>query len=344
MVQRGRLQPRVADVGAVRHHGDREQRQVGGVGEHGRVQHRVRPDRPGGLEPDPGQRRVRVVVQGAALAGVPGVADVQRGPLPVPLVPRPPGEPGQHVAQLRAVVRRRHRRHRVLVVQAVLGQVERGRHVEDRPAVLAGDHPPGAERTAVAGPLDVVHDRHPGVAGPQEVRVQRVHHPVGVGGARRRDQGLAGHLAAEHPLQRRLGLPPAEQAVVDRLEVEQGQQLVDRGGHGPHRRRPVAWCGDPVRPAAALAGLAPPARGGPGLLRLARSLAAVVVRAQGHDRSAAPRGRGAGPAQPAGRAPGRRRRRPPGGGARAGTSGRRPCWCPHGSGPGPRPGRTASWS
>ncbi len=246
------------------------------------MQHGVRPDRPGGPEPDPGQRRVRVVVQGAALARVPGVADVERGPLAVPVVPRPPGEAGQHVAELGAVLRRRHLRHRVLVVETVLGQVERGRHVEDRPAVLAGDHPAGAERAAVAGALDVVHDRHPGVAGPQEVGVQRVHRPTGVRRPRRGDQRLAGHLAAEHPLQRRLGLPPPEEAVVERLEVEQGEQLVDRLGHGPHRRRPVAWCGDPVRPAAALAGLAPPARGGPGLLRLARSLAALVVRAQGH--------------------------------------------------------------
>ena len=59
---------------------------------------------------------------------------------------------------------------------------------------------------------------------------------------------------------------------------------------------------------------------------------------KGTHRSAAARGCRARPAQPARRAPRRRRRRPPGGGARAGTTGRRRCWCPRDRGPGPTAG------
>ena len=46
--------------------------------------------------------------------------------------------------------------------------------VEDGPAVLDGDDATGGERSAVADPVDLVEDRHGGVAGAEEVGVQRV--------------------------------------------------------------------------------------------------------------------------------------------------------------------------
>ena len=146
----------------------------------------------------------------------------------------PAGQPGEHVAELGTLLRRRRVGHRVLVLEPLLRHLERRRHVEDRPVVLAGDDAPGAERPAVAGRLGVVEDRDGRVAGPQEVGVQRVHDPVGVDRAGRGDQGLAGDLPAEDPLQGRLRLAPAEDPVPDRLEVEQGEQLLGRLRHGCH--------------------------------------------------------------------------------------------------------------
>ena len=76
--------------------------------------------------------------------------------------------------------------HRVLVLGAGLGDVERRRQVEDRAAVLDRDDAPGREAAAVADAVDVEDDRDARVAGPQEVRVQRVHVALVDGAARRR--------------------------------------------------------------------------------------------------------------------------------------------------------------
>ena len=68
-------------------------------------------------------------------------------------------------------------------------------------AVLDGDDPPCGEALAVADAIDLVQDRHGGVAGAEEVGVQRVDeagrvvHRAGGG-----HEGLPGHLAAEDPL------------------------------------------------------------------------------------------------------------------------------------------------
>ena len=109
--------------------------------------------------------------------------------------------------------------------------VEAGLQVEDRPAVLDGDDAPGGEAAPVADPVDLVEDRHRRVAGAQEVGVQRVHVALRlVDRAARRDQSLAGHLTAEHPLALVVGRAPAEDVDLDRLQVEQRHEVVD-GGH-----------------------------------------------------------------------------------------------------------------
>ena len=74
--------------------------------------------------------------------------------------------------------------HLVEMVEAGFGDVERRRHVEDRPPVLDGGDAAGRERAAVADPVDLVQHRHVGVARPHEVGVERVHGPVVVDGAR----------------------------------------------------------------------------------------------------------------------------------------------------------------
>jgi hypothetical protein len=111
--------------------------------------------------------------------------------------------------------------------------VERDRHGEDRVPVLDRDDAPGGEALAVADAVDLVDDRYLGVAGQQEIRVQRVrraaadvrHRPAGG------DQRLADHLTAEHALPADLRRAATEQVHLERLEVEKGEELFDGRGH-----------------------------------------------------------------------------------------------------------------
>jgi hypothetical protein len=119
-------------------------------------------------------------------------------------------------------------RHVEGVLEARLFDLEAGGHVEYRLAVLDRHHPPRGERAAVTNAVDLVEDRRLGVAGAQEVGVQRVHVPIGlnkfpaVGAspraarappsrwlglerARGRHQRLPRHLAAEDALAILLG-------------------------------------------------------------------------------------------------------------------------------------------
>ena len=74
--------------------------------------------------------------------------------------------------------------------------------------------------------------------------MERVHVAVGVDRAGRGDERLAGDLAAEDPLHVDLGARPPEDVDLDRLEVEQGDQLVDGVLlHGRHPGTPPAASG-----------------------------------------------------------------------------------------------------
>ena len=139
---------------------------------------------------------------------------------------------------------RRHVRHRRLMAQAGLVAVERHRHGEDRLAVLDRDHAAGGEALAVADAVDVVDDRHLGIAGEQEIGVQRMRRPAAhVDGAAGGDQRLADHLPAEHALPADLRRAAAEQVHLELLEIEDGEQVLDGGGHSRsfcHNRRYAA--------------------------------------------------------------------------------------------------------
>ena len=89
-----------------------------------------------------------------------------------------------------------------------------------------------------------------GIAGAQEVGVQRVHGAARLHGAGGRHQRLAGHLPAEDPLALLVGRHPAEQVDLDRLEVEQLHQRVDGVlRHGAHPRvRRLGYGPAPCRP------------------------------------------------------------------------------------------------
>ena len=66
--------------------------------------------------------------------------------------------------------------------------------------------------------------------------MQRVHGPVRLHGAPGRDQRLPRDLAAEHPRRAVRRADAAEQVQLEPLEVEQRDEVVQRGLAGHHRR------------------------------------------------------------------------------------------------------------
>src|SRR3954447_17992781 len=110
--------------------------------------------------------------------------------------------------------------------------VERDREHEDLLTVLDRDDAPRGEALAVAAAVDLVNDRHLGIAADEEIRVQRMWRAA-LHGADRRDQRLPDHLSAEHALPAILWAPPAKQVHLDLLEVEHVEHGFDGSfGHG----------------------------------------------------------------------------------------------------------------
>ena len=117
------------------------------------------------------------------------------------------------------------------MLEALLGHLERRRHVEDRLAVLDRDDAAVAEALAVARELDLVDDRRIDVARHEEVRVQRVHVAILDGVARGR-QRLAEHLAAEHARAAQVAALAAKDPILDALELEQLEEIGEDRAHG----------------------------------------------------------------------------------------------------------------
>ena len=210
-----------------------EERHVRGVGGDRRVEQRI----VGQLAVGPDPQALVGLAGSLAMPGqIADVALVDRvGPLePVAQLLPPRLEPLEERGERLGVG---HLGHGELVVEALLEVVERGRQVEDGPPVLNGHHPPGGEGPAVANPVDLVEDRDVGVAGAQEVRVQRVDLAV-LDGPPGRDQGLPRHLPAEDPLALLVGLDAPEDVHLNRLEIEQVDEELERCAHAPHDRRP----------------------------------------------------------------------------------------------------------
>src|SRR2546430_4648377 len=112
--------------------------------------------------------------------------------------------------------------------------MKRHSHGENRLPVLDGDHAAGGEALAVADAVDLVDDRHLGVAGEQEIGVQRVRRPPGdVHRAAGGDQRLPDHLSAEHALPTDLWRTPTEQVYLELLEIEDGEEIVNGRRHWP---------------------------------------------------------------------------------------------------------------
>ena len=94
--------------------------------------------------------------------------------------------------------------------------------------MLDRHHAAGGEAFAVAGAIDFVKNRNPGIARAQEIGVKRMADAVTVDGADGRRQCLAQHLTAEHALRARLGTEAAKNILLDLFQIEQGQDLRQR--------------------------------------------------------------------------------------------------------------------
>ncbi len=94
-----------------------------------------------------------------------------------------------------------------------------------RLAVLDRENAAGGEAAAVAHALDLVDDRHRGIARPHEIGMQRMHMAIAIDGALRRDQRLRDDLAAENPLPAGLRAAATKQIDLDLLEIERPDQL-----------------------------------------------------------------------------------------------------------------------
>ena len=119
-------------------------------------------------------------------------------------------------------------RHRVGVVEPGLLLLEGRDHRQDRLAALQRVRPAGAERAAVAQPLDRERDGLAHVAGAQEVAVQRVREPAVGDRPPGGEERLREHLTAEHAPARLRQAAPGE--LVRRAGVLLQPQDVEHGG------------------------------------------------------------------------------------------------------------------
>jgi hypothetical protein len=127
-------------------------------------------------------------------------------------------------------VRIRHRRHVDLVIEPLFHYLEGSRHVEYLLAMLNGHHPAVGKAVAVEAAIHLVHNRRIEIAAPQEISVQRMHHPIGHGGGRGA-QGLSQHLAAEYLRTADVATLTAKQVHLELLELEKIQQVRNLSFH-----------------------------------------------------------------------------------------------------------------
>ena len=128
--------------------------------------------------------------------------------------------------------RRRHIRHFILMIErALLLDMKRHHHRENRVAVLNRANPAGRVALAVAQPLDLVDDRNLRIAGKDEIAMQRVRQAA-FDSAACRHHRLSDHLPAKHPLPARLRAVAAKQVHLNGLKIENRNQVNQAFGHG----------------------------------------------------------------------------------------------------------------
>src|SRR5690606_4056048 len=88
---------------------------------------------------------------------------------------------------------------------------------EDRSPLLDGTDRTGGETATVARHLDLIDDRHAGVAGAQKIAVHRMHLARRVDRLAGRRQGLAQYLPTEQLAEAQIFAPAAKQVFLDFL-------------------------------------------------------------------------------------------------------------------------------
>src|SRR5579862_2072400 len=128
---------------------------------------------------------------------------------------------------VRQLVRARQKRGIDLVFGTHFGNLERGRHVKDLPAMLDRDHAPGTKARTVAAAVDLVENGNLWVSRQEKIRVKRVA-DARLDGARSSDERLTEHLAAKHALEAIPGTRAPKDVLFDGFEIEQRDQLFNR--------------------------------------------------------------------------------------------------------------------
>ena len=126
-------------------------------------------------------------------------------------------------------------RHRILVLDAVAGNLERGGHVEDLLAMLDRRHPPGGEAAAVARPVDLIQNGHGRIARTNEITVQGVA-GAPLNGLIGRQKRLGDHVASENTFAAVGRRAAAKQIDLDPLEGQQVDQGFGLGHACSHPR------------------------------------------------------------------------------------------------------------
>src|SRR5580692_3108889 len=149
-----------------------------------------------------------------------------------------PHELGQELGELEGELRfgaerlgRRHRGHRVLVLEARLVDLERRGQAEDRLALLHADDAPGGKALAVAQPVYLVKDGRLHFARADEVPVRGVHGAPWLHGLRRGRQRLPEDLSAEDGPPAEVLAVAAKEIAVDALEGEEVDEVLEDGLH-----------------------------------------------------------------------------------------------------------------
>src|SRR5262245_12391639 len=93
--------------------------------------------------------------------------------------------------------------------------------------MLNGDHAPRREAPAVTDAIDLVEDGNLGIAGTQEIGVQRMAKPLRLDRARGGDERLRDHLTTKDALPRFLWRDTAEDVDLDRLEIEEREKCIE---------------------------------------------------------------------------------------------------------------------
>src|SRR5262245_22206649 len=118
-----------------------------------------------------------------------------------------------------------------MVESALLLGMEGHHDREDRIAMLNRGDAARRIAFAVTQPFDLVDDRNLRIARQDEIAMQRMGQPA-LDGAACRDHCLSDHLAAKYALPARLRAVAAEQIHLERLNIEDGDEIDQAFGHG----------------------------------------------------------------------------------------------------------------